>query len=86
MSRKADLPESNTEAPRGQSALTLPLQLGRADLLGEPTTAESNEGGAASGENPGLRVLARMIARDVVDKNLTGAEDAGSVSRNGKDG
>jgi len=86
MSGKADLPEGNTEAPRGPSALNSPLLLGRVDLLGKPATEASNGGGAASGGNPGLRVLARMIARDVVGKNLTGAEDSGSVNRNKKDG
>ena len=74
MSRKADPRENGKEAPRGQSALRLPLQLGEAELLENTIIGAPHEGGTTSSENPGLRVLARMIAQTMLGEGLTHGE------------
>ena len=64
------------DQPKGALPIPLAQELGAVPASG-PARSEGAEG--AKDENPGLRTLARLIAREVWGKNLTTAEHLGSV-------
>jgi hypothetical protein len=88
MSRKADPREKGKEPPRGQTTLGPGprLLLGGVELPTNTTTEAPHEGGTASTENPGLRVLARMIARTMLSEGLTHGEVPVSLNDETKSG
>jgi hypothetical protein len=74
------------EAPRGQSPLGPRRGLEGAKRLTNTITEATNEGVTPSGENPGLRVLARMIAQTMLSEGLTRAKVPVSLNDEDKSG
>jgi len=67
---------SRTVDPRQKSSQTVlrPRLAVGAQLLQKGITEAPREGGTSSTENPGLRALARMIARTILGEGLTREE------------